>query len=581
MTLHEHETQEAFSEHAGETQGASSKLEETQEALSEHEREQQHKEGEAEPASGSANLEGPALPALRKLTIDNNIRPILSSRKRSRKPHTSVKGEALHCFLPTVEAEKENGVEDALACDDGGQVAMQATLDNIPEPRNRRQAMESPEWDKWWKAEETEMLGMVENCVYKQLARPKNKLVVGAKMLYKRKIGQDGKIEKYKCRLVAQGFWQVGGIHYTEKYSPTPATASIRMLLAMAAAKDGELRHFDADKAFLKADIDEEIYIEIPEEFHEFPGAVGRLNKAIYGHVQAGKCWNNKFCDDMTAIGFEQPKADQCVFRKVVDGEAEMVVVVHVDDIFSHAKDQGTMHRFAAELGQKFKLKDMGDAGYYRGCHITRNRKARELKFYQHLYVKSMVKRFDVKKATKIPTASGVPSLSKADEPRNPEEKEEMRKFPYREAVRALMWTATMTRPDIACAVRAVARFCENPGPAHKKAVMKILQYLLHTKEWGITYGGQGCGLYMEAYTDSDFGACLNTRRSVSGAVLMLTKGAISWHSRMQEVTASGTSEAEYVALSEVVKDFLFFETGAGVHGTVDEVRCSECVRRQ
>ena len=336
--------------------------------------------------------------------------------------------------------------------------------------------------------------------------------MVGTKMLYKRKIGQDGKVEKYKCRLVAQGFWQVESVHYTENYSPTPATASIRMLLAMAAAKDGELRHFDAEQAFLKADIDEEIYIEIPEEFQEFPGAVGRLNKAIYGLVQAGRCWNNKFCDDMTAIGLEQAKADPCVFRKVVDGEAEKLVVLHVDDILAHAKDQATMDRCAAELGQKFKLKDMGDAGYYMGCHITRNRKARELKLDQHLYVKSMVKRFDVKKATKIPAASGVPTLSKADEPRNPEAKEEMRKFPYLEAVGVLMWTATMTRPDIACAVRAVARFCENPGPAHNKAVMKILQYLLHTKEWGITYGGQGCGLCMEVCTDSDFGACPDTR---------------------------------------------------------------------
>ena len=373
------------------------------------------------------------------------------------------------------------------------------------------------------------------------------------------KVGQDGKVEKYKCRLVAHGFWQMEGVHYTEKYSPTPATASIRMLLAVAAAKDEELRHFDVEQAFLKADIDEEIYVEIPEEFQEFPGAVGRLNKAIYGLVQAGRCWNNKFCDDMTAIGFEQAsKADPCVFRKVVDGEAEMVVVVHVDFILTHAKDQATMDRLAAEIGQKFKSKDMGDAGYYMGCHITRNREARELKLDQHLNVESMVKTFDVKKATKISAASGVPTLSKADEPRNPEEKEEMRKFPYREAVGALMWTATMTRPNIACAVRAVARFCEHPGPAHEKAVMKILQYLLHTKEWRITYGGQGCGLCMGAYTDSDFGACLDTRRSVPGAVLMLAKGAISWHSRMQEVTASGTSEAEYVALSEVVKEGLF-----------------------
>ena len=156
-----------------------------------------------------------------------------------------------------------------------------------------------------------------------------------------------------------------------------------------------------------------------------------------------------------------------------------------------------------------------------------------------------------------------------------------MTTFPCQEAVGALMWTATMTRPDIACAVRAVARFCENPGPAHKKAVMKILQYLLHTKEWWITYGGQGCGLCMEAYTDSDFGACLDTRRLISGAVLMLAKGAISRHSRMQEVTTSGTSEAEHVAISEVVKEVIFLRQVQEFMETVDEGRCSECVRRQ
>ena len=78
LTLHKHETQEALSKLEGETQGALSEHEEeTQEALSENEREQQHEEGGAEPALGSANLEGPALPALRKLTIDGNIPPIL------------------------------------------------------------------------------------------------------------------------------------------------------------------------------------------------------------------------------------------------------------------------------------------------------------------------------------------------------------------------------------------------------------------------------------------------------------------------------------------------------------------------
>ena len=36
-----------------------------------------------------------------------------------------------------------------------------------------------------------------------------------------------------------------------------------------------------------------------------------------------------------------------------------------------------------------------------------------------------------------------------------------------------------MTRPDTPSAVRGLARFCENPGLAHKKAVLKVMQYLL------------------------------------------------------------------------------------------------------
>ena len=99
-------------------------------------------------------------------------------------------------------------------------------------------------------------------------------------------------------------------------------------------------------------------YIKIPEEFQEFPGAVGRLNKAIYGLVQAGRYWTNKLCDNMVTIGFEQAKAGPCVFRKVV--EAEMVVVVHVDGILAHAKDQATTERFADHVGDHVVLSPEG-----------------------------------------------------------------------------------------------------------------------------------------------------------------------------------------------------------------------------
>ena len=224
----------------------------------------------------------------------------------------------------------------------------------------------------------------------------------------------------------------------------------------------------------MKADINEQIYIEIPEKYQKFPRAVGLLNKTIYGLVQAGRCGNNKFCNDMTAIGFEQSKADPCVFRKIADKEVNIVVVVHVDDILAHAKDQATMERFTAELGRKFKLKDMCDVKNYMRCHISRNRKSHELKLDQHLYVKSMVEKFGVKKASRVPASSGVPTLSKAGEPQTLEENKTMLNFPYREAVGALMWVPTMTRPDIVSAVHAVVRFYENPVLAHKRRCWRL-----------------------------------------------------------------------------------------------------------
>lgn len=72
------------------------------------------------------------------------------------------------------------------------------------------------------------------------------------------------------------------------------------------------------------------------------------------------------------------------------------------------------------------------------------------------------------------------------------------------------MWMSTLRWPDIACVAGAVARSCNIPEPAHKKAI-KTMQYLLHVKKWGITHGRQHSGLDVKACTDSDSGACLDT----------------------------------------------------------------------
>lgn len=135
-----------------------------------------------------------------------------------------------------------------------------------PEPRSRRQAMESPEWEYWEAAEKTEMGGIVSRGDWTKCPRLKEKVVLDTNRLYSREIGERREVVKHMCRFVTQGFRPIKGLHCEESSSPTPAAASIRMALATAAVIDMELRHIDLKQAYLLADVDTVIFIELPRE---------------------------------------------------------------------------------------------------------------------------------------------------------------------------------------------------------------------------------------------------------------------------------------------------------------------------
>ena len=85
-------------------------------------------------------------------------------------------------------------------------------------------------------------------------------------------------------------------------------------------------------------------------------------------------------------------------------------------------------------------------------------------------------------------------NLSKPDGPQTPEDNEKMLKYLYRETDGGAHVNGKVDTTGLACAIRAVARLCKNSGLAHKKEMLKVTQYLLHTKEWEITYDGEVCG---------------------------------------------------------------------------------------
>ncbi|CAB1104027.1 unnamed protein product [Ectocarpus sp. CCAP 1310/34] len=138
-------------------------------------------------------------------------------------------------------------------------------------------------------------------------------------------------------------------------------------------------------------------------------------------------------------------------------------------------------------------------------------------------------------------------------------ENEEAGDVPFREVVGCLMWIACQTRPDISNAVRAVARHSHEPKLSHWKAAQKILNYLLGTAHLSLNFKrDSSVDVGTLVYVAADFASKATDRRSVSGALVFVAGMLVVWTSRTQKCVAQSTSEAEYLAMGDGVKEALF-----------------------
>ena len=162
------------------------------------------------------------------------------------------------------------------------------------------------------------------------------------------------------------------------------------------------------------------------------------------------------------------------------------------------------------------------------------------------------MKKFDVTSVQNVPLRGGL-KLESFDEA------EETESCPLRELVGGLMWLAISTRPDISNAVRSVARYCSTPKAVHWKAALGILADINGTSDFGITYQrGTLASISLEVFAVADYAIKATDRRSVFGEAIICGGACVYWFSRTQKCVTLSTSEAEYVALGDAVKELLF-----------------------
>jgi hypothetical protein len=134
-----------------------------------------------------------------------------------------------------------------------------------------------------------------------------------------------------------------------------------------------------------------------------------------------------------------------------------------------------------------------------------------------------------------------------------------MAAVPYREGVGSISYLAISTRPDIAKAVSNVSKYLANPGREHWNALKRILSYLKHTRTLSLILGGKDTPLTMNCFADADFGGDIDNRRSTSGFIVLIGDSPVMWKSRLQVSTARSTTEAEYLSVSDLTGEILYY----------------------
>ena len=165
--------------------------------------------------------------------------------------------------------------------------------------------------------------------------------------------------------------------------------------------------------------------------------------------------------------------------------------------------------------------------------------------------------------------------LSASLSPQNKSEEQFMARISYSSAVGSVMYAMVCTRPDIAQAVSVVSRYMSNPVKAHWQAIKWLFRYLKGTINIGLVFDRKGGATSsIIDYVDSDYAGDLDNRKSLLAYMFTLSGCTISWKSTLQSTIILSTTEAEYMTITEAIKEAIWLRglvSDFGLHqeGTV------------
>ena len=401
----------------------------------------------------------------------------------------------------------------------------------------------------------------------------------------------DGTVKKFKARIViaAQNFTP-GEDHAINCFAPTATVTSVREEVNACIQEDRECKSIDIGQAFTRCKRDRPLFSRAPpgrdrcytpdgeELFYEYC-------TAHYGPQSSPRQWAGEIHNHLVAQGFRQCRTSECCMYVMERDGAQLRYILYVDDLMCsypacHVNPAGErMHlKVIKSLQDRYELlksdgtleDGLTDCNAFIGLNFTwsawvdGHREQCAIDMPNKLSSLLRAYDFEVCRATHTPSVPN--TIIKHDEPipegpAGDDERARAAAFQPRAFVGLALWIERGYRPDIAYQVGALSRVTHCFNDKHIAAAKHLLRYLNTTKDLKLIYRrnpdvrSRVPEMWVDADYLPDYGDTTDNYRSTTAWLAIANGTAVSWKSQRQPRLAQSSTESEYYAAADAVKE--------------------------
>lgn len=395
------------------------------------------------------------------------------------------------------------------------------------------------------------------------LTHKQRSAIIRSSMFLKDKYLASGAFERFKARLVAGGNQQDRGL-YDDLSSPTVATSSVFTIAAIAAAEGRKVIAIDIGGAFLNADMSptgievhmrldrvmSTMLVQLDPSYEKFRDVndtvVVRLDKALYGCVEASLLWYKDLKSKLITDGFVENPYDRCLFNKIGSSGKQISIVLHVDDLMVTSESQTDLDDFGLYLKSVYPETRTNSGNVLDYVGMTFDFTAiGQVSVTMHKCVDDILSGCGVETTKATPGASVLFDIR--DAPKVPESEAKW----FHTHVAKILYLAKRVRPECLTAVAFLSTRVASPDIDDMAKLRRLLGYIRHTRTRGIVLK-VGPSMVVKVYIDAAYGVHQDTGKSHTGCAVVLGEaGPIFSKSAKQKIVTKSSTEAELVGLSD------------------------------